>query len=93
MSVTKETHFSLKNLTANTNYTVQIQYVTSHGDGTRSDPTVFRTDEECKYSDQVGSFSIILSLSSASTGQQSSSSSSNDDRRSNRLGFTRSECL
>ena len=49
MHVTKETHFSLKDLKANTNYAVQIQYVTSHGDSIRSDPTVFRTDDECRH--------------------------------------------
>lgn len=46
--VTNRTHFSLKDLQANTSYSVQIQYVTSHGDSVRSDPTVFRTDDECK---------------------------------------------
>lgn len=31
------------------NYSVQIQYITFHGDSIRSDPTIFRTDDECKF--------------------------------------------
>jgi hypothetical protein len=46
--VTKKTNYCLKDLKPNTNYSVQIQYITFHGDSIRSDPTVFRTDDECK---------------------------------------------
>ncbi|CAF1591800.1 unnamed protein product [Rotaria sp. Silwood1] len=46
IAVTNNTNYCLKNLKANTNYSVQIQYVTSHGDSILSDPTIFRTDEE-----------------------------------------------
>jgi hypothetical protein len=48
MGVTNKTNYSLKDLKPNTNYAVQIQYVTSHGDSIRSDSTIFRTDDECK---------------------------------------------
>lgn len=51
IGVTDRTQFVLKDLNANTSYSVQIQYVTSHGDSVRSDATIFRTDDECK--DQV----------------------------------------
>ena len=49
INVTNRTQFALKDLKPNTIYHVQIQYVTSHGDSIRSDPTNFRTDDECKF--------------------------------------------
>ncbi|CAF3403831.1 unnamed protein product, partial [Rotaria sp. Silwood2] len=46
IAVTNNANYCLKNLKANTNYSVQVQYVTSHGDSIPSDPTLFHTDEE-----------------------------------------------
>jgi hypothetical protein len=46
IDITKKTNYTLKDLKANTSYTVQIQYITSHGEGARSDPITFRTDDE-----------------------------------------------
>jgi hypothetical protein len=48
IGVTNQTNYCLNNLKKNTNYSVQIQYVTFHGDSIRSDPMIFRTDDECK---------------------------------------------
>jgi len=48
IGITNKTKYCLKGLKPNTNYNVQIQYITFHGDSIRSDPTLFRTDDECK---------------------------------------------
>ena len=48
MLITNETHYSLVALRPNTIYHVKIQYVNDQGDSVPSDPTAFRTDDECK---------------------------------------------
>ena len=37
----------------NTIYYLQIQYITPEGENIRSDPVVFRTDDECKRNKQT----------------------------------------
>ncbi|CAF3805071.1 unnamed protein product [Adineta steineri] len=46
IGVTNTTNYSLKDLQPNTNYNVQIQYITPQGENIRSDPTIFHTDDE-----------------------------------------------
>mgnify|MGYP002377969249 CR=1 FL=1 len=48
IGTTNRTSYSLKDLSPNTNYNLQIQCVTCHGDSQRSDVVQFRTDDECK---------------------------------------------
>lgn len=46
--ITSQTHYSLVALKSNTTYHVKIQYITEQGDSRPSDPTTFRTEDECK---------------------------------------------
>ncbi|CAF4112578.1 unnamed protein product [Adineta steineri] len=46
IGTTNTTNYSLKDLQPNTNYNVQIQYITPQGENIRSDPTIFHTDDE-----------------------------------------------
>jgi DUF971 family protein len=48
IGVTNKRNYRLKDLKPNRNYSVQIQYITFHGDSIRSDSTTFHTDDECK---------------------------------------------
>ncbi|UJR32015.1 hypothetical protein I4U23_019485 [Adineta vaga] len=43
---TDKTNYQLKDLQPNTSYYLQIQYITPQGENVRSDPVVFRTDDE-----------------------------------------------
>lgn len=48
ITITNKTNYSLDNLKSNTFYNVKIQCITEQGESKFSNPTIFRTNDDCK---------------------------------------------